>query len=107
MLIIRLQRVGKRNDPSFRIVLTDSRRAPKSGGFLEILGSYNARMGKPQFSVDRIKHWLSKGVKVSDTIHNLFVRSAIIKDTKRDVASKKNVGKNIQPETPTVQPATA
>lgn len=82
MLTIRLQRVGRKNDPSFRLVLTDSRRAPKSGGFLEILGSYDARKGNPQFKRDRIEHWLSYGVKPSATVHNLLVGASIIQGKK-------------------------
>lgn len=86
MLTIRLQRVGKRNSPAFRVVLTDSRRASKSGGFLEILGSYNPRhKGSRVFEKERITHWLSKGVQVSDTIHNLLVSEGVINALKRQV----------------------
>ena len=84
MLMIRLQRVGKRNSPAFRVVLTDSRRAPKSGGFLEILGSYNPqRSGSHVFQKERIAHWLSKGVQTSDTMHNLLVSEGIVNEPKR------------------------
>jgi len=78
MLIIRLQRVGRKNDPSFRVVLTDSRRAPQSGRFLEILGSYDARHGEPQLKGERIKHWISQGVKTSGTVHNLLVDAKLV-----------------------------
>jgi small subunit ribosomal protein S16 len=107
MLIIRLQRVGKKNDPSFRIVLTDSRRAPRSGGFIEILGSYNAQQGEPQFKKDRIEHWLKQGIQTSDSIHNLFVRNGILKAKKRDVSSKKNVGEKSSEATVAATPTAA
>jgi len=42
MLKIRLQRVGKKHDPSFRVVLTDSARAARSGSVNEVLGFYSA-----------------------------------------------------------------
>lgn len=74
MLKLRLQRVGRKNDPSFRVVVTESQNGPKSGNFLEILGSYDARQGVPQLKGDRIKHWLSKGALASDTVHNMLVR---------------------------------
>src|SRR3989338_1269865 len=43
MLMIRLQRVGRRNDPSFRVVITDSRNSTKSGKFIEIVGNHDTR----------------------------------------------------------------
>ena len=47
MLKIRLQRVGRKNDPAFRIVLTDSKTAvKKSGSFTKVLGSLEAKSGK-------------------------------------------------------------
>ena len=78
MLMIRLQRVGRKNDPSFRIVITDSKNGPKAGKFLEIVGAYDARKGKPQFDADRIKYWMSVGAQTSDTVHNLLVKNKII-----------------------------
>ncbi len=78
MLMIRLQRVGRKNDPSFRIVITDSKNGPKSGKFLEVVGAYDARKGQPQIKADRIKYWLSVGAQVSDTVHNLLVKNKVI-----------------------------
>ncbi|KKT82837.1 MAG: hypothetical protein UW81_C0034G0007, partial [Candidatus Giovannonibacteria bacterium GW2011_GWC2_44_9] len=46
MLIIRMQRVGRKNIPSFRMVITEKKRAPKSGAYLEVLGSYNPQTKK-------------------------------------------------------------
>lgn len=85
MLMIRLQRIGKKHDPSFRVVLTDSRRGPQSGSFIEILGNYNAQRGEPKFNAEKIKHWISKGAKLSDTVNNLLVKEKIIEGKKRDV----------------------
>lgn len=85
MLMIRLQRVGKRNDPSFRVVLTDSRNAPQSGRFLEILGSYNPQQKQAtQLKAERITHWLSKGAQASDTVHNLLINNNLIQGNKRN-----------------------
>ena len=72
MLMIRLQRVGKKHDPSFRVLLTDSKNSTKSGKFIEVLGHYDARGGKAELKKDRIKHWLSVGAKTSITLHNIL-----------------------------------
>jgi len=78
MLIIRLQRVGRTNDPSFRVIVTDSKNSAKTGNFLEVVGSYDARQGKPQLDALRIQHWIKNGAQVSDTVHNLLVKAKII-----------------------------
>jgi len=78
MLTIRLQRVGRKNDPSFRVVVTDSKNGPQSGKFLEVLGSYNARFGKPQLNAEKIKAWIAKGAKTSATVNNMLVRFKVI-----------------------------
>jgi len=90
MLMIRLQRVGRKHDPSFRVVLTDKRNGPQSGKFLEVLGNYNARFGTPTLKGDRIKHWMEKGAKPSDTVHNLLVSEKVIEGKKINVLPKKS-----------------
>ncbi|MCE9548987.1 30S ribosomal protein S16 [Candidatus Nomurabacteria bacterium] len=89
MLKIRLQRIGRKNDPSFRAVLTDSKNSTKSGRFLEILGTYNPKAGAKVFADDRIKHWLSKGAKLSDTMHNFLVHEKVLTGKKINVLPKK------------------
>ena len=83
--MIRLQRVGRKNDPSFRVVLTDSKNGPRSGKYLEILGAYDARKGKAQLVKDRIKHWISVGAKPSGTLHNLLVSHKVLNTKKINV----------------------
>ena len=85
MLMIRLQRVGRKNDPSFRVVLTDSKNGPRSGKYLEVLGSYDARKGKAQLEKDKIKHWISKGAQTSGTLHNLLASHKVIDAKKINV----------------------
>lgn len=82
MLKIRLQRIGRKHDPHFRVVVSDSRRHAKSGKCLEILGSYDAKNGETKFKSERIKHWLLKGAQVSETVHNLLIRAKIIEGKK-------------------------
>ena len=91
MLMIRLQRVGRKHEPTFRLVLTDSKNGPKSGKYLEVLGSYDPRRENKieQFKVEKIKHWMSKGAKLSDTVHNFLVTKKVISGKKINALPKK------------------
>lgn len=89
MLKIRLQRTGRKNNPAFRVVLTDSKNAAKSGKFKEILGSYNVLGGETIFNTERIKYWISCGAQTSDTVHNFLVKQKIIEGKTKNVLSKK------------------
>lgn len=89
MLKIRLQRVGRKHEPTFRVVLTDSKNSTKSGRFLELLGSYDPRKTTESFNGERIKEWVGKGAKLSDTMHNLLVSKKIIDGKKINVLPKK------------------
>ena len=85
MLKIRLQRVGRTHEPSFRLVLTESENSTKSGRFTEILGSYDPRGDREALKVDKIKHWLSMGAKTTPTVHNLLVSKKVIDSAKINV----------------------
>ena len=99
MLRIRLQRVGRTNDPSFRILVVDSQSGPKSGNFIENVGSYDARRGKPNLKAERINHWLSQGAQASDTVHNMLVKFKVIEGQTKNVLPKmKPVEKSDVPE---------
>ena len=89
MLKIRLQRIGRKNDPAFRAVLTDSKNSTKSGKFLEILGTYNPHLDEVKFDGERIKHWMSKWAKLSNTMHNFLVHQKVIEGKKINVLPKK------------------
>ena len=88
MLKIRLQRVGRKNQPTFRVVLSDSRRSAKTGSVLEVLGWRNPTKHEHVFEKERILYWLSKGAQASGTIHNFLVEEDIVKGAKVDVASR-------------------
>jgi len=90
MLKIRLKRVGRKHDPSFRLVVLESQRGPKSGDYIENLGSYNARTDEKTINGDRVNHWISVGAKPSDTAHNLLVELGIITGKKVNVLPKKS-----------------
>ena len=90
--MIRLQRVGRRNDPSFRVVITDKENSTKSGKFLEIVGSYDPRhKDKIILNKERITYWMGVGAKATDTIHNLLLKNKIIEGKSIDVSKRPKV----------------
>ncbi len=98
MLTIRLQRVGKRNDPSFRVVVTDSQNAAKSGKFVEVVGNYDPRRDASIINTERVRYWLGTGAQVSDTVHNLLVNERLIEGEKKNVLPRKTPIKKEMPE---------
>lgn len=81
MLIIRLSRTGKKNQPFYRVVLAE-KTYPVQGKFTELLGSYNPHKKATSLKEERIKYWIEKGVACSDTVHNLLVKRGLIKAAK-------------------------
>ena len=81
MQVIRFQRVGRKNDPSFRIVLTEKRSKPKSGE-QEILGSFHPKTKETRLNSERISYWLSKGAKASPRVWNLLLEKGVISGEK-------------------------
>ena len=91
MLMIRLQRVGRIHEPTFRVVLTDSKNGPKSGKFLKNLGWYDTRIKNKvdQLDIEAIKHWISKGAQLSVTLHNFLVSNKVITGKKINALPKR------------------
>ena len=112
MLTIRLQKVGKKKEPGFRVVLIESKRAALSGSVQDVLGFYDPsdRNGK-RLDKEKILNWISKGAQVSDTMHNLLISEGIITGKKINVLPKKTVEKkpeeNIPAEAPVKEPISA
>ena len=90
MLKIRLQRIGRKNDPAFRAVLTDSRNSTKSGKFIEILGNYNPKTKDLNLDKDRISYWIERGAQPSLTMHNFLVKEKIVSGKKVNVLPRKS-----------------
>lgn len=111
MLTIRLQRTGRKHEPTYRVVLTDSKNGPKSGKYLKNLGWYDTRIKNKaeQIDTEAVKHWISKGAKLSLTMHNFFVQNKVIEGKKINALPKKTVQKKDVPAeaTPAAVPATA
>ena len=104
MLMIRFQRRGRTNDPSFRIVVQEKRSKPKSGE-LEILGSFHPKTKATIIKNDRILYWVSKGAKFSPTVHNLLISKGVIQGKKINVVKIKRESNNKQEKKATA-PAT-
>ncbi len=90
MLMIRLQRIGRKNEAHFRVVLTDHKNAAKSGKFQEILGAYNPKSGIVTLEEDRVKHWMSVGAQPSGTVYNFLVAKKLVEGKKKNVLSRKS-----------------
>ena len=84
MLMIRLQRMGKKKKPTYRFVINEKARDTQAKR-LEILGHYSPTENPKvlELKVDRIKHWLSVGAQASETVHNILVREGIVEGKKR------------------------
>ncbi len=93
MLKIRLQRTGRTNDPSYRIVVTEHQNGPKAGKPTDMVGSYNPKTKLRVLDGERIKYWLSVGAQASGTMHNMLVSEGIITGKKVNVLPKKTVPK--------------
>lgn len=81
MLTIRLSRVGKKNLPMYRLIISEKSR-DTYGKSLEILGSYNPHTKELVAKADRIKHWLGMGSGMSETVNNLLIEQKIIEGEK-------------------------
>lgn len=90
MLKIKLQRVGRKHDPSYRVVVTDRRTGPKSNKHVAIVGDYNTIRKTVNLKADEITEWIKNGAIPTDTVHNILVKEGVIKGEKRNVLSKKS-----------------
>lgn len=104
MLIIRLQRVGSRNSPDFRIVLAEKHRAAAKKA-QEVLGKYNPI--SKQFNIsepEKLKLWLSRNVELSPSIRNLLISHKLLEGKKVKAWKPK---KSAAPSQPASAPAAA
>lgn len=93
MLMIRLARRGKKNNPVYRVVVSEKGR-DLFGDALEIVGTYNpvSKTKDVGLNRERILYWISKGAHVSPTVHNLLISNNITTGSK--IAKKSVKAKN-------------
>ncbi len=74
---IRLKRIGAKNTPAYRIVVTDSR-SPRDGRFIEEIGSYvpDRKQDKYKIDLDRANYWLKVGALPTETVASMIKKSA-------------------------------
>jgi small subunit ribosomal protein S16 len=73
MVRIRLRRVGRKKQPSYRIVVADSR-SPRDGRYIEVIGFYNPRTQPATMTIkeERALYWLQNGAQPSDAVHRIL-----------------------------------
>ncbi len=89
MVKIRLRRTGKKKQPSYRLVVADSR-SPRDGKFIEIVGHYSPVQQPKVLEIkgDRVRHWLSVGAQPSDTVAYLLKQKNILDENGKVTASE-------------------
>jgi len=90
MLKIRLQRLGRKNDPHFKLIVTQHTLKSKTHKFTEDLGYYDVKNGKYEFKGERVKYWMGVGAQVTPTVHNLLVSAKILDAKKVNVLPRKS-----------------
>jgi len=70
---LRLMRMGKKKQPTYRVVAADSR-SPRDGRFIEIIGTYEPRQDPSVIKIDndRALHWLRHGAQPTDRVEKLL-----------------------------------
>ena len=88
---IRLNRMGAKKNPFYRIVVADSR-APRDGRFIEILGNYDPSKQPAAVTVDeeKVLDWMSKGAQPTDTVRSLLSKQGIMAKFDEAKRAKKN-----------------
>lgn len=80
MVKIRLNRMGAKKQPFYRIVVADSR-SPRDGRFIEIVGNYDPTKDPAIINVDeeKVMAWIKNGAQPTDTVRSLLKKKGIMK----------------------------
>lgn len=98
MVVLRLQRIGKKGQAQFRLLAQDRNKDPQDKS-LEILGFLNPHTKESKFKEDRIKHWLAQGAQPTPTVHNLLIDKNILSAIKVKTAKLKKIAEVAVPVT--------
>ena len=82
MLMIRFMRIGRRNQPSFKIVVTEKTKSSTGGRFVEEVGFYNPVTKEKIMQAERIRYWISQGAQPTPTISNLLISEKVTEGEK-------------------------
>ncbi len=105
MLAIKLQRIGKKHQPSYRVVVAE-KKSKMAAPPVEDLGSYSTETKKAHLNPERVSYWLGVGAQPTMTIHNLLVKEGILKSAKIQMKFKVPP-KVAEPEKPVEAPVAA
>lgn len=88
MLKIRLRRMGARNNPFYRVVVSDSRRVP-TGRAVEEIGFYDPTTEPVTLKVDseRVQYWVGQGAQLSPTVAKLVSQGAPVEAPAEEAAA--------------------
>jgi small subunit ribosomal protein S16 len=92
MVKIRLTRTGRKNNPSFRLVVTNAREK-RGSNFIEFLGHYSPVTKEVVINDERAKYWLGVGAQPTDTVKLMFVKRGLVVAPKFKKTFKKEMGK--------------
>jgi small subunit ribosomal protein S16 len=95
MLMIRFQRIGRKNDAAFRIAVLEKTSGPKAGKYVDLVGTYNPKTKATTIQGEKVKDWVKKGAQVSPSVMNLLITNKVMEGKKTQVISKKNLEKNV------------
>ena len=90
MVKLRLKRMGRKHEPHYRIVATDSR-SPRDGRFIEELGWFNPKSKEVLYklNIEGIKKWLSNGAQPSYAVKSILIKEGIVERDKKDIIERK------------------
>jgi len=79
MLKLRLKRIGRKKQPVYRIVVMENS-TRRDGRPVEEVGYYNPATKQSKFEIEKIRKWLSYGVKPTQTVYDLLKKAKIIEN---------------------------
>lgn len=88
MLRIRLSRVGRKNQPFFKIVVVPKSAPHKGGKFRDEVGTHDPVNEETEIDAEKVRKWIAQGAQPSDTVHNLLISHGIISGKKKEVHDK-------------------
>lgn len=106
MLAIKLQRIGKKHKPGYRVVVAE-RRSKMIAPPVEDLGFYDPFTKAAGIKKERVLYWIKMGAQPTVTAHNLLVKQGIVTTKAKAVKMKKAVAKapEVKTEAPATEPA--
>ena len=106
MLAIKLQRIGKKHQPSYRLVVAE-KKSKMAAPPVEDLGSYHPSTKAATIKKERVSHWMKMGAQPTVTVHNLLVGQGILTVPKKAVKMPKAVAKAASAESASAEPQAA